>query len=105
MPENIIEQVQNIEAEADRIVADARENAQEMERSTEQQISSLREEREQQLQQDVAQMENELEERTQERIKDVENKARRAERQLDSLDDETVEGAVEFIVSHLREEH
>lgn len=104
MAENIIQQVQDIEAEADGIVADARENAREMERSTEEQIANLREERQQQLERDVAEMENELQEQSRRRIEEIEKKAHQAERELDSLGDETMGEAVEFIVSHLREE-
>lgn len=104
MGENIIEQVQNIEAEADTLVADARESAREMARSTEERISDLREQHQEQLRKDVQEMEEEVEEQTRKRIEEIETAARRAEQHLDSLSDETMNRAVDFIVTHLREE-
>ena len=105
MGENIIQQVQDIESEADEVLAEARENARDMERSTEEKISRFRENRESQFQRETEEMEEEVQEKTRHRIEQIQQKAEEAEKELDSLDDEAVDQAVDFIVSNLREEH
>lgn len=104
MTDNIIEQVKTIESEADRIIAEAKEKADEMGRSVEGELSDLREERKKVYGTKLDEAKQEIESRTRDRIESMEKEAARAEENLDSLDKQNLNEAVDRIVSRLCEE-
>jgi len=104
MSENILEHVQSIETEADRIVAEAQRSARKLQQSLDDETAKLRARHEEQLREKVASVEQELDRETEQRLETLDEEARAARQQLESLDREGVSGAVQFIVAKLRED-
>jgi vacuolar-type H+-ATPase subunit H len=102
MSENIVEQVRSIEAEADRIVAEARQKAEELLMSVEKGIADLRAQHEQEFRSEADGMAAEVRGQTEARVEEINLKARAAAGRLDSLDERAAAKAVEFIVAQLR---
>ena len=103
MDQNIVEQVTRIEEEADKVVADAKRRAQELEQSAEREIQDLRKAHERELQDKLSALKEKLQAQTAARLAEIEENARKAEARLDALDAWAVNRATELIVKHLRE--
>jgi F0F1-type ATP synthase membrane subunit b/b' len=101
--EDLIEQVKEIEAEADRIVAEAREKAREMERSVAEDISALRGQYEDTFRQEMEGFKAEEQERTVEEQAELDRKAEAISEQLRSMAPDAASRAVELVLKHLRE--
>lgn len=102
MSENIVEQVKSIESEADSIIAEAREKARQMESSVEEEVAEMRDEHRKEYEQKVAELERKLEEQREDRLAELKNRAHEVMDELDDLDPEKEENAVQFILSELQ---
>ena len=102
MDENIVKQVGDIEAEADRILAEAKRRAADLEESLESEIEALRKEREEVLEGRLCELQQKLDEETTARLNEIEQGAREAMARLDSLDPQAVDGVVQLILEHLQ---
>ena len=103
MDQNIVEQVARIEEEADKVVADAKRRAQELEQSVETEIEALRKAHQRELQDKLSVLKKKLQAQSAARLAEIEENARTAQARLDSLDAWAVNRAIELIVKHLRE--
>ncbi len=104
MSENIVEQIGRIEAEADRIIAEARQRARALESSVDEQVASMRREHEKALGERSGAFEAKLREETAARLEEIEHRTREARGRLQSLDPRVVEHAEDLILKHLRED-
>ena len=103
MSENIVEQVRGIEAEAERIVAEATGKAQELEGSVDAETAELRRRREHDLQRQVEKIEQELRGKTHKAHEELEHKALAATVRLENIDQQAKQRAVESVLKRLRE--
>ena len=104
MDENIVKQVQDIEAKADQLVAEARQRASDLEESLESEIDALQKEREQALDGRLSELKQKLDEETAARLSEIENSAKDAMARLDSLDAEAVDRGLQLILERLQVE-
>jgi len=104
MPENLVEQVKEIEAEADRIVAEAHKRAQELEESARRASAALRREHEKALAQQVKALGEEMERRTTAEQAGLDAAAALISSRLRSLRPAELANATELILNHLRED-
>jgi phenylalanyl-tRNA synthetase alpha subunit len=102
MEENIVGQVRSIEAEADRIVAEANERAGQLAEALNSETATHQQEHESSLRGRIATLKQELDRETAERLAEIEANAKKATQQLESLDTQVVERALESILSRLR---
>lgn len=103
MARNLIEQVMQLEAEADRIVADARRQADELERASAEEVAVLRTEREDAFRQETEAFRAEQDERATREQEALDRKARQIAEHLRSPAPEAAARAVELILANLRE--
>jgi len=101
MSENIVEQINRIEAEADRIVADATRRSRELEDGTEDEIRALRREHERALGDRLEALKAKLGEQAAAQLRHIDEQARQARQRLESLDPRALERAGELILSRL----
>ena len=102
MDENIVKQVQDIEAEADRIVAEAKQHAADLEESLESEIDALQKEREEALEGRLSELKHKLDEETSAQVAEIEQNAKEAMARLDSLDPQAVDGGLQLILERLQ---
>jgi len=100
--ENIVKQVQDIEAEADRVVTEAKQRAADLEASLEPEIDAIRKEREKVLDGRLSELKQKLDDDTAARLNEIEQAAKEAMARLDSLDPQAVEGGVRLILERLQ---
>ena len=103
MAENIVQQIEDIEAEADLIVTRAKESAAHLAKSLESETAALRMEREAVLRDRVSALKQELELETAAKLDAIEQDAKKLAARLESLDEEAVSRALELIQDRLRE--
>jgi len=103
MDGNIVDQVKRIEAEADAIVSRARELAERLSGSLPSEVEAIRARWEDDVKKRLAHLKGELERRKGEKMAELEENAAGATRQLESLDPDALERAVQTILAHLRE--
>lgn len=104
MAQNLIEQVKEIEAEADRILAEAQAKAGEIEGSVKQEVAALRKNHEDALAEQAKAFAQEVERRTVEELRELDKKAKDVAGRLASPSQEAASGAAELILQHLRED-
>jgi vacuolar-type H+-ATPase subunit H len=102
MAENIVERVMEIEAAADRIVADSRRRARELEESTKAEARALREEREKAFAEEMASFRAEIEGRTAAECGALDGSAQELCRGLEAVAPDRVARAIDLILAHLR---
>ena len=102
MDENIVKQVQDIEAEADRILSEAKQRAADLEASLESEIEALRKEREEVLDGRLSALKQKLDEQTAARLNEIERSAKEAMARLDSLDPQAVDGGVQLVLARFQ---
>lgn len=104
MDENIVQEVQDIEAEADRIAAEAKDKAARLDESLAAETAALRKEREATLSDRLAALKDKLSQETASRLAEIEQSAQNATARLHSLDAGATGRALELILSRLRED-
>ena len=102
MSENIVEQISRIEAEADRVVAEARQRSKEMERRIAEEVKALRLAQEKAFNGKLGELKARLEQQTAAQLQEIEARAREAAKRLESLDPQAAEQAGDLILNHLR---
>ena len=102
MDANIVEQAGSIEAEADRLVAEAGERARRLAESLPSAVQALRDGHEQELQGRLESLRGRLERETAAELVQIEENARGAMRRLQSLDEGDTARAIALIAYHLR---
>jgi len=102
MSENIVEQISRIEAEADRLLAEARQRCKELEGRIGEDLKALRVAHQKAFDERLSALKTQLREQTAARLQEIEAKAREAARRLEALDPELVRQAGELILNHLR---
>jgi len=102
MASNVVERVVEIEAEADRLVAEARDRTRELAQSLEGRIASLREELERAFKDEMASFTAELDRKTAAEEGEIDKRAGDISARLASLDSSAVSRAVDFIAKRLR---
>ncbi len=102
MDASIVEQAGSIEAEADRLVAEAGERARRLAGSLPSEVQALRDGHEQELQGGLESLKEQLERNTAAELAQIEENARGAMQRLDALDGGDTARAIDLIVHHLR---
>jgi len=102
MSDNIIQQIIKIEAEADRIVAQAEQNARKLEDSLKAKTGELRAEREESLRKEMEGFEGGLRVEADRAEQELQQRARQATQRLEHLDEKAREEAVQFVLKRLR---
>lgn len=102
MDANIVEQAGSIEAEADRLVAEAGERARRLAGSLPSEVQALGDGHEQELQGGLKSLREQLERDTAAELAQIEENARAAMHRLDALDGSDTARAIDLIVHHLR---
>ena len=102
MTENIIQQARDIEAEAERIVAEANKQARELEGSLEARASELRQEHQHAFRQELDAFQEKLQQKTAKAQEELQRKASDATERLENIGSEAKDGAVESILKKLR---
>ena len=103
MAENLIERVKTIEAEADRIVAEAREAAERIEGSVVADAGALRERYEAEFRRDMEAFKEEQEQHAARRQAELDERARAIADTLRSVDAQAAREAIGLVVKHFRE--
>jgi len=103
MAENLIERVKMIEADADRIVAEARECAERIEQSAVAEADALRERYEAEFRRDMEAFKAEQEQHAARRRAELDERARVIGDTLRSVDPEAAREAIGLVVKHFRE--
>jgi Skp family chaperone for outer membrane proteins len=103
MAANLIEQVKEIEAEADRIVAEAQAGAREVEGSVKEEVAALRKAHEQALAEKAGTFARKVERKTDQELKELDQRARAVAERLAAPDQGAVSAAVELVLKRLRE--
>ena len=104
MDENIVKQVRDIEAEADRIVAEAKQRAADLQESLGSEIEALKKEREDVLDGRLCELTQKIDEETAARLNEIEQAAKEAMARLDALDPQAVGGGVQLILERLQDQ-
>jgi len=104
MPENLVGQVKEIEAEADRIVAEARKRAEELEQATKRQVAAIRREHEEALARQLESLRQEMERQTAAEQAKLDAAAAQMAGRLRSIRQADLSRAIELILKHLRED-
>ena len=104
MPENLLDQIRAIEAEADRIVETARKRAAQLEAAVKPEAAALRKSHEEGLARELDSHRKELERKTDDELARLDREAARLAERLKSLDGTAESRAAELVLKHLREE-
>ncbi len=102
MAENLIQRVRSLEAEADAVVAGARETARQTEEAVSGEAAALREQFEERFRRDLAAFQAEQKERVARERADVDRRARSVAAALQSVRPDAAQRAVELVLKHLR---
>ena len=102
MDADIVHSVTEIEAEADRIIAEAGEHARQLAESMPSEIETLTAENEQELEGRLGSLRAELGRKTSAELARIEKGAARAAQELESLAQEAVQRAIATVAGHLR---
>jgi hypothetical protein len=103
MPENLIQHVKSLEAEADALVEKARATAREIEQSAAGEVAALRERYEEEFSGDLAAVRAEQEQRVTDECAALDARAAAIDDALRSAAPEAAEKAVGLVLKHLRE--
>ena len=104
MGKQLVEQIRDIESQADEIVAGAQRKAKDTEGSIPSEVTALRKERQEALQRDVESFQADLARRTDEELAALDRKAAWISKRLDEIEPGTLAPAVDLILKHLRGE-
>ena len=103
MAENLIERVKTIEAEADHIVAEAREGAERIEQSAVAEADALRERYEAEFRRDMEAFKEEQDQDAAHRRAELDERGRAIADTLRSVDPDAAREAIGLVVKHFRE--
>ena len=103
MTEDLIAQVKAIEADADAIVSQSLQRAEQIRARVPARVAELREEQQRRYQQEIDAIRQKLDAEARQEVQKVDEQAKAIERRLDAMDRNVVRRAVETILDHLSE--
>lgn len=101
MVQNVIKEVQDIETEADRILADAEKKAEDLKKSVAPELETLREKQEEELSANFSQFESTLQKNTDRQLKEVDGEAKEKMGKLQAIDADAFDKAVNLVVERI----
>lgn len=102
MAQNIIKEVQDIETEADRILADANEKAEELKNSVAPELENIRKKQEKELDDKSSEFESGLQEKTNSQLEELDAAAQEKMGKLQDIDADAFDEAVNLVVERIR---
>ncbi len=102
MAQNIIKEVQDIETEADRVLAEANEKAEELKNSVAPELENIRKKHEKELDDKSSEFESSLQEKTNSQLEELDAAAKEKMKKLQAIDADAFDEAVKLVVERIR---
>ncbi len=101
MAQNIIKEVQNIEAEADRILSGAKDKVRQRENSVEPELEKYRAQQQEKLKAKIGSLKKKINEETEQKIRELDENAKKSMESLENIDIQPSDASVKLIVERI----